>query len=294
MDRIVIFIAENLPGVFAALVLCTLGLAMLLWWLVRRLREPLWRRSVALLEWVSKHPRSRDLTQRLPMVRTPRPSASVTGSYLVLDLVAGFFVALAALSVFFELADETGLDGELGRFDVQLAQQLGQTVSTITLQFFATVTHLADAPVQWFIGLAVAVLLLATRRRWMAASWMAAVAGNGLLSRSLKAIFQRERPLHDHGWVVESGWSFPSGHASGAVAIYGMLAYLLIRSTPSAWHLPVALSAIVVILLVSFSRVVLQVHYFSDVIAGFASAGAWLIVCIAAAEVVRVRRLPRP
>ncbi|MGQ0701227.1 MAG: phosphatase PAP2 family protein [Panacagrimonas sp.] len=293
MDRAVIFIAEHLLGVFAALVLCALGLAVLLWWLVRRLREPLWRRSVALLEWVSEHPRSRDLAQRLSLVRRLHTSASLAGRYLLFDLTAGFFLALAALSVFFELADETGLDEELGRFDVQLAQQLGQTVSTATLQFFATVTHLADAPVQWFIALAVAVLLLATRRRWMAASWMAAVAGNGLLNRSLKAIFQRERPLHDHGWVVESGWSFPSGHASGAVAIYGMLAYLLIRSTRPAWHLPIALSAIVVILLVGFSRIVLQVHYFSDVIAGFASAGAWLIVCVATAEVVRVRRPPR-
>lgn len=290
MDQSATFIADHFLSLFAGLAVLVLGLAALLWSLVRRLREPLWRRVASGLQRVGEDPRSRNFLEHVPGARFAQSSALFAGSYLLLDLVAGFLFALAALSVFFVVADESGLDEELARFDDQLATQLGRTLSPEILHAFAWVTRLANAEVQVCIGVTVTLFLLLRKRPWLAASWVAAVGGNGLLNRSLKALFQRDRPLHEHGLVIESGWSFPSGHASGSVAIYGMLAYLLVRSTRPVWHLPIVLSAIGLVLLVGFSRVILQVHFFSDVIAGFASATAWLVVCIAAAETIRVRR----
>jgi membrane-associated phospholipid phosphatase len=64
-----------------------------------------------------------------------------------------------------------------------------------------------------------------------------------------------------------------------------MLAFLLLRGLPQAWHLPVVMAAVTLILLVGFSRLFLQVHFFSDVIAGYASGTAWLAVCIASTEI---------
>jgi membrane-associated phospholipid phosphatase len=110
-----------------------------------------------------------------------------------------------------------------------------------------------------------------------------------LLNRTLKAIFERSRPLHDHGITAEGGWSFPSGHASGSMLIYGLLAYIVVRHTPARWHIPVALTSIAIITFVGSSRVLLQVHYASDVLAGYAVAVAWLAICVAALEAVRWR-----
>ena len=109
---------------------------------------------------------------------------------------------------------------------------------------------------------------------------MLALAGNALLNPLLKRIFERLRPLHEPGAANELGWSFPSGHTSGATVAYGMLAYVVLRTLPPAWHLPGVLGATALVFTVGSSRVFLQLHFASDVLAGFASGTAWLVVCI--------------
>uniref|UniRef100_UPI00286A84FF phosphatase PAP2 family protein n=1 Tax=Methylibium sp. TaxID=2067992 RepID=UPI00286A84FF len=108
---------------------------------------------------------------------------------------------------------------------------------------------------------------------------------------ALKALFARARPVHDGGALLAHGYSFPSGHSSGAVVAYGMLAFVLLRVLPKAWHLPVVLLATAIAFSVGSSRIFLHVHYPSDVLAGFASGAAWLAVCLVAAAWVRRRRL---
>lgn len=284
MDSLPRLIGLHPVEVFFAFGAAAVLIAVSIWLLVRRVRGPLW--NLLRMVWQGGSARWSPLTG----LRMP---AAWQGGPLLLDLAMGFAVVLGAVATFFELSDEIGLDEGLGRFDIQLASELAGSVSHRTLGFFAGVTHLADATVQWSIGVVVAVVLLLRRRRLLALSWIAAVAGNGLMNRALKALFERTRPLHEHGLTLEHGWSFPSGHTSGAVAIYGMLAYLGIRAAPPAWHLPIALSAMWVVLLVGYSRIVLQVHYLSDVLAGLVSGGAWLIVCIGTASVIGTHRAYR-
>ena len=69
----------------------------------------------------------------------------------------------------------------------------------------------------------------------------------------------------------------------------GMLAYVLLRVLPHRWHRWVVAGAVAMISVIGLSRIVLQVHYFSDVVAGYASGMAWLVVCIGAAEWWRLR-----
>ena len=285
MDSFPLLIARHPLGVFCAFAAVAVTLAVCTWLLVRRLRRPLWDRLRA--GW------HLGAGRWSPLARLRMPAAW-QGGPLLLDLLMGFVLVLAAVALFFELADEIGLDEGLGRFDVALATELARSVSRESLVYFAAVTHLADAPVQWGIALVVGIVLLLLKRRLLAGAWIAAVAGNGLMNRALKSLFERTRPLHEHGLTLEHGWSFPSGHTSGAVAIYGMLAYLGIRATPPAWHLPIVVTALVTILLVGFSRIVLQVHYLSDVLAALVSGGSWLLVCITAAHVVSVHHGYRP
>ncbi len=294
MQDLEVLIARHPFQLTAALIVIAFGLWVALRMLVGKLRERLWVRIVRLREELVAHPRTRNFRARVPMSARLRTPTVFSDSHVFLDLLAGFLLVLAALSVFFKVADETSLDNDLGRFDDRLAVALRESASPSVLRFFSAVTHLGDVEVQTGLCIAVATLLVLRGQRLLATIWIAAIAGNGLLNRLLKAVFERTRPLHEHGWTAEQGWSFPSGHSSGAVAVYGMLAYLAIRLLPSAWHVPVALSAIAAMLLVGCSRVVLQVHYFSDVLAGYASGSAWVIVCIGAAEVLRARGRARP
>ncbi|HEX6362478.1 MAG TPA: phosphatase PAP2 family protein [Albitalea sp.] len=151
-------------------------------------------------------------------------------------------------------------------------------------------TRLADTATLVALGAFVAFLLVVRGRHWLALAWTVALCGNGLLNLSLKALFQRVRPLHDDGLVLASGFSFPSGHSSGSVVAYGMLAYLALRFVAPRWHLPVVLLAAALAFTIGASRAFLRVHFASDVVAGFASGIAWLAVCITSIELTRAYR----
>ena len=164
--------------------------------------------------------------------------------------------------------------------DEALSVSIREHVGVGTLQVFAMLTHLGDPLVLTLLGVTVALGLWWRGQRTLALGWVLALGGNALLNPMLKRVFERVRPVHDHGLVAELSWSFPSGHTSGATVAYGMLAYVVLRTLPTAWHLPAVLGATALAFTVGGSRVFLQVHFASDVLAGFASGTAWLMVCI--------------
>jgi undecaprenyl-diphosphatase len=96
--------------------------------------------------------------------------------------------------------------------------------------------------------------------------------GAVVLNTLLKLVFARPRPLIFPPLVLETDYSFPSGHAVAAISLYGLLAVLLGRQRHYGW----ALLAGVWVLAVAVSRVYLGVHYPSDVLASLAIGGLWL------------------
>jgi membrane-associated phospholipid phosphatase len=214
-------------------------------------------------------------------------------AYLAGHLAWGFAVIAGGAALFAEIAEALGEGEQLGQLDQHFSDTLRATLPREVLQVFAVLTHLADTLTLTVLGVLVTLLLLHRRQQLLAAGWVLAVAGNALLNPALKGIFARTRPVHDHGLITAEGWSFPSGHASGSVVAYGMLAYLLVRLLPATWPAGLRLAAVLLAAALAFtagsSRVFLQVHYASDVLAGFASGASWLAVCIGTLELARWR-----
>ena len=202
----------------------------------------------------------------------------------------GFVVIVAAAALFAAIAGEIGAGEELGRLDQVLSAAVGKSTSPRALALFGWVTRLGDPATLTALCVIVAIALVACGKRPLAAAWVLAIAGNAVLNVTLKGVFERVRPVHDNGLPLADGWSFPSGHSSGALVSYGMLAYVVIRAVPAAWPLPVVLLAVALAFATGCSRVFLQMHYATDVIAGFASGAAWLAICIVSIEATRLPR----
>jgi membrane-associated phospholipid phosphatase len=258
------------------------------WMLIHRYGNPLQQGAAGLWK-VATGSRAAGALRRIPYVAGSATRAVALVRYFGLHAILGFTVAIAAFAFFVELADEIGLDEDLALFDEALAASLRQHLSGDVLRSFATVTHLGDFHFMLALG-AVITIALCIRRRWhLAAAWVTATALGGVLNVVLKSLFERARPLHDHGFAHAEGWSFPSGHASGSMIVYGLLGYLLVRHVRRTWHVPIALITASLIVIVGSSRVILQVHFFSDVLAGYASAAAWLAMWVAGLEAARWR-----
>ncbi|URI10899.1 phosphatase PAP2 family protein [Aquincola tertiaricarbonis] len=215
------------------------------------------------------------------VVKPLEPGVPLPPLQLVLRLGLALLGIVATAAAFAEMAEAIGPGDSLGRFDEAVAARLAQTLSPAALQVFSLLTHLGDVITLTAVSIATVVWLLWQGRRRMALAFALATAGGGLLNRLLKVTFERVRPLHDHGYaVVAEGYSFPSGHSAGAAVVYGMLAFVLLRTTPRQWHAPLVAAAAALVFTIGFSRVMLQVHWVSDVAAGLASGTAWLLTCV--------------
>jgi membrane-associated phospholipid phosphatase len=135
----------------------------------------------------------------------------------------------------------------------------------------------------WFVIVA-AIALVASegiRRRplrWVAAYLAVVIVGQNILTRTIKELADRLRP--DLNPIAETlGPSFPSGHSATAAAFYAAAALVLGRGQPRRTRALLAGGAVAITVAVAGSRVLLDVHWLSDVIAGVALGWAWFAAC---------------
>lgn len=203
------------------------------------------------------------------------------GLRLTLVVVAVFLVAVpfgvllfevmtrgGLVNVDQEVADHQNLENHLDRDRVPFARVLTQFGSTAVL---ATAVVLA-------------VSYLAFRGRRRSATFVLATCVLGaLVNNTLKVMVGRSRPQFDDAVAHALGKSFPSGHAMNSAIVYGTLFVVMwwpLRTWRRRATASVLLSGLVVA--IAGSRVVLTVHYVSDVVAGVVLGIAFVIGSTAA------------
>ena len=113
--------------------------------------------------------------------------------------------------------------------------------------------------------------------------------GSHNLFRLLKQLFKRARPDF-HRLIEIGGYSFPSGHATNALSIYGILTFVLWHHIPAPWgRIILFIFSIFMILSIGLSRIYLGVHYPSDVLAGYFAGGFLLTMIIGCYQFVIVK-----
>lgn len=124
-------------------------------------------------------------------------------------------------------------------------------------------------------------LWYAGRARLGLALLLIAMIGRGL-SEVQKYWVARARPdLEPHLVVVKTN-SFPSGHAASSMIFY--LALALALTAHLRWHRQAAIGALLLSFLIGISRVMLGVHWPSDVIGGWSFGLLWVLVTLRPAE----------
>jgi membrane-associated phospholipid phosphatase len=199
-------------------------------------------------------------------------------SALGLELVAGLVVLTASAWVFGWMAEEL-LEGDT-HVDTRLADWLHENARPAPTEFFESVTWLGNVPVLFAVTLLVALVLARRRKSTELQLLLLAVLGTQILTLGLKLGFQRERPFFADPLATESTYSFPSGHASMSLAVYGTLGFIAARHVRRIRaRIAVLTAAALLVFLIGFSRLYLGVHFLSDVIAGFSLALAWVTLC---------------
>jgi len=150
------------------------------------------------------------------------------------------------------------------------------------------VTALGDGLFLTVVAVITVASFLFTGGRWRALCYALCFGGMPAAVQALKMWIGRERPL-DIPYTGSDMFSFPSGHASNAALIYGAIAGLTFV-TFRGWLRYVLTGAfLLLILMVGVSRIYLGAHWLSDVLAGYALAGLFLVMLA-----IAVAKYPEP
>jgi undecaprenyl-diphosphatase len=211
-------------------------------------------------------------------------------------LVIGVVLAIAGTLAFSELAEHVR-GGATQAFDVAVLQWLHDRQTPLLTSLMLEMTYLGTGTVVMMIVGVAALFLWHTEHKHSARLLLATTFGNILLNGALKLVFHRPRPSVFEWQTPAVSSSFPSGHAMSATAVYGTVAYLLIRLQKHRWSRALTLvGAVLLILLICLTRLYLGVHYPSDVLGGMMVGLAWAAFCMATLEAslaIGRRRAPR-
>lgn len=194
------------------------------------------------------------------------------GLGLTLAVVATF----AALGAFVVLEDTFTDAGGIAEIDYAAMEVARSIVSDDLTPWVIRLTDTGSTVAFTILVVLVALALIVFRRRWEALQLIIASGLGGLVVLGLKSTFQRPRPAEK--LIEATGFSFPSGHSFAAMVFYGTVLTIVWQITDRwAWRIAAAVVFPLMILAIGLSRVYLNVHYVTDVMAGFASGLVWVV-----------------
>jgi membrane-associated phospholipid phosphatase len=194
---------------------------------------------------------------------------------LTIQLIVGLAITLACILLFTELGEDVS-QRETFVVDLLLIHWVEAFRSPGVTEWMNHVTDLGS--VTWLTTATIITTVTLWRRGKLRDGVMVAagMAATSILNIALKGFYERQRP--EDALIHEIGYSFPSGHAMGAMTFYSFLLYLTVKSTWQPWIKScTGLLLLGIIVAVGWSRVYLGVHYPTDVIAGFV-AGAFIVI----------------
>lgn len=218
---------------------------------------------------IEKHP------WLLRLLRGRLDPATATG--LVLTIALGLAILggiLIGLLAYFVRSSGTLIDT-----DRSVGQWGADNATSWSTDALRLVTELGGTYVVIAVLVVVGVVeYLRVPNKWIPVFLLTVVIGETVLVNTIKELLDRVRPTFNP--VAETlGPSFPSGHSATAAALYAAVGLVLARRRSPTTRTAIAGVAVALAVAVACSRVLLGVHWMSDVVAGLAFGWAWFAVC---------------
>jgi membrane-associated phospholipid phosphatase len=195
---------------------------------------------------------------------------------LIVTLVAA--VAAVALGGVFGWV--TG--GGARRIDLPVERWVLDHRAAWATSILRVLTSLGSSVLLWPVVGVAAIVLVWRGPDWPSAAVLVASLGGALLAKDIvKPLVHRSRPPAGAWLTGASGLAYPSGHAMQALAVFGALALVLSAGRSRRVQAALWAGALLVAFVVGWSRVYLGVHWLTDVLGGYALAGA-LVALLAA------------
>lgn len=223
--------------------------------------------------WMQKHPRS------ISFLQARLDTKAFSGLTLSILTIAFVYV----LALFAGVVEDLITSDPIVAVDIRIANLFFLFRTDVLTNIFTWITLLGKSQVILvFIFISVTVLWLWQKKYYILPLFIA-VTGSEAFTYLGKLAFHRPRP--EMAVYAEHSFSFPSGHATIAVAFYGFVGYLFMRFAQN-WNRKVNIffTTILIIIAIGFSRVYLGVHYISDVWSGYLVGAIWLIIAISFSE----------
>lgn len=210
------------------------------------------------------------------------------GLRLSLFAAAIVLVAVPFSTLLFQVLAE----GPLTELDGDLADSLNRYVHDHDgmVPVLGAISWLGRPPILWTVTILSVLFTWRHHARKLAIFLVCTTIGGGVVSTSIKLLVNRPRPEVDHPIVEAFGKSFPSGHALASTVVFGAVLLTFLPVLPGRWRHAAVGGTVVFVLAIGLSRLLLGVHFLSDVLAGHVLGLAWLAGATAIFEVWRVER----
>ena len=220
-------------------------------------------------------------------------------AYLTLHIVIGLAVCLLTGLIFAVLLDSLREHDVLVTRDQAVANWFHGNGTAFGDRIFVIISAIGSPAAMAVLFAAAVLYLWRAKQRTLLVAWVLSYIGGTVLDGVIKDIVRRPRPEFAAKFLHYSSWSFPSGHSMGSLIGFAMLAYTVIR----VWKIEsltarvaIWIGAVVMIILVGYSRIYLGVHYLSDVAAGYPLGGRGRAGCFTGRQRVnrraQLRRAP--
>lgn len=241
------------------------------------------RKSISFFIKIYKKYFSLEILNSFPKINTFLVNRFDNSKLSGLPLSLAFSVFITILLLLLGITEDFIEQDFIIQIDYWVSKNIASIRSELVVVFFHFFTFFGNGKFVFFVFIIILIFMVSMYNYLWLYPLIISIVGSMSTAWLSKYFFLRPRPLE--ALIIETSPSFPSGHATIAMSFYAVLFYLWWKKANS-WNMKIIISFLGsnFVLLLAFSRIIMGVHYLTDVIAGLLLGGLWFVIALSLYE----------